>query len=379
MQPIQNRRGGFALAVAIGAIVVIGALIAGVFFASSQQFRIGRSTLLQTRASTAAENGLDVLFDTTQSTVRWKPAWNVAPPGVQDTVVFTSGGAVDTVQLTKLTPTNFLLVSEAHVNGANGTQARRRFGTLVTLREPQINMRGALTVRGAVKVTGSSQITGNDTPIPGWACPPADSAMPGIASSDTTQINASGGCDSYQCISGDPKVVQDTMADKDSTYFQFGDADWAMLTSMGKTPTGADPTPTFTTTGACNLSDPNNWGDPVHALTNTACQDYYPIIYAPGDLSLQNGIGQGILLVEGNLKVTGNFSFFGPVIVRGTLSTQGNGAHFNGGLMAANVDLDPNTVAGNAVINYSSCALSRAINGAATPRPATLRPWVELF
>jgi len=298
---------------------------------------------------------------------------------VKDTVVFTSGGAVDTVQLTKLTPTNFLLVSEAHVNGANGAQARRRFGILVTLREPQINMRGALTVRGAVKVTGSSQITGNDTPIPGWDCPPADTAMPGIASSDTTKIDASGGCSSYSCITGNPKVVQDTMASKDSTYFQFGDADWTMLTSMGKVPTGADPTPTVNIDGSCKITDPDNWGDPIHATLPSPCEDYFPIIYAPGDLSLQNGIGQGILLVEGNLKVTGNFSFFGPVIVKGTLSTQGNGAHFNGGLMAANVDLDPNTVAGNAVINYSSCALAKALNGAATPRPARVRPWVELF
>src|SRR5690242_10249921 len=55
MQLTSKRREGFALAVAIGAIVVIGALIAGAFFASSQQFRVGRNTLLQTRARTAAE------------------------------------------------------------------------------------------------------------------------------------------------------------------------------------------------------------------------------------------------------------------------------------------------------------------------------------
>lgn len=379
MKRMQQRRDGFALAVAIGAIVVIGALITGVFFSSTQEFRIGRSTLLQERAHTIAENGLYALFDPTQSQMQWNAAWNTAPPGVQDTVVYTSPGAVDTVQLTKLTNTNFLLVSEARVPGANGAEARRRVGMLVALRVPEIKTRGALTVRGAVKVTGSSQISGNDTPVPGWDCPPADTALPGIASSDTTQINAGGGCENYECISGDPKVVQDSMADNDSTYFQFGDADWNMLTAMGKTPTGSDPYPSFTIDGACDRSDPNNWGDPIRSTTPAPCADYYPIIYAPGDLSLQNGYGQGILLVEGNLKVTGTFSFYGPVIVKGTFSTQGNGAHFNGGLMAANVDLDPNTVAGNAIVNYSSCALAMAVNGAATPMPARSRPWIQLF
>ncbi|HEX6967171.1 MAG TPA: hypothetical protein VF166_15380 [Gemmatimonadaceae bacterium] len=375
----QRKRDGFALAVAIGAIVVIGALIAGVFFEASQQFRIGRGTLLQERARAAAENGLHILFDPTQQNLRWKPAWNNAPTGMQTQVVFTSDGAIDTVRLTKLTPTNFLLVSDARVVRAHQVQAKRRVGMLVTLRVPEINIRGALTVRGALKVTGSSQISGNDTPINNWNCPPADTALPGVASSDTTKIDASGGCGGYACISGNPKVVQDTMASKDSTYFQFGDVDWATLTSMAKQFTAGTPAPSTNVDGTCNTADPANWGDPLRTTSPAPCADYYPIIYAPSSLSLQNGVGQGILLVEGDLKVTGNFTFYGPVIVKGTFSTQGNGAHFNGGLMAANVDLDPNTVAGNAIINYSSCALSRAVNGAATPLPAQLRPWVELF
>lgn len=379
MRHRQQKRGGFALAVAIGAIVVIGALIAGVFFAASQQFRIGRGTLVQEKARAAAENGLHILFDPTQQNLRWNPAWNNAQTGMQTQVVFTSDGAIDTVRLTKLTSTDFMLVSDARVVSANQVQARRRVGMLVTLRVPEINMRGALTVRGALKVTGSSQISGNDTPIGNWDCPPADTALPGVASSDTTKIDASGGCGDYACISGDPKVVQDTMANKDSTYFQFGDVDWATLASMGKTFTGGTPAPSVNADGTCNTVDPTNWGDPLRTSLPAPCANYYPIIYAPTNLSIQDGVGQGILLVEGDLKVTGNFTFYGPVIVKGTLSTQGNGAHFNGGLMAANVDLDPNTVAGNAIINYSSCALSRAVNGAATPLPARLRPWTELF
>ena len=46
MLPSSKRREGFALAVAMVAIVVIGALIAGAFFTSTQEYRIGRNSLV---------------------------------------------------------------------------------------------------------------------------------------------------------------------------------------------------------------------------------------------------------------------------------------------------------------------------------------------
>ena len=55
--PSSNRREGFALAVAMIAIVVIGALIAGAFFTSTQDYRIARNSLTEQRAFAAAEAG----------------------------------------------------------------------------------------------------------------------------------------------------------------------------------------------------------------------------------------------------------------------------------------------------------------------------------
>jgi Tfp pilus assembly protein PilX len=54
----SKRREGFALAVAMVAIVVIGALIAGAFFTSTQEYRIGRNSLIDQRAFAAAEAGV---------------------------------------------------------------------------------------------------------------------------------------------------------------------------------------------------------------------------------------------------------------------------------------------------------------------------------
>jgi Tfp pilus assembly protein PilX len=59
MSRIHSRRSGFALPVAVFAIVIIGALVAGAFFASTQEFRIGSNTIQQTRALGAAEFGLN--------------------------------------------------------------------------------------------------------------------------------------------------------------------------------------------------------------------------------------------------------------------------------------------------------------------------------
>jgi hypothetical protein len=66
------------------------------------------------------------------------------------------------------------------------------------------------------------------------------------------------------------------------------------------------------------------------------------------------------------------------VIVRGKLKTAGTGGHFLGGVMAANVDLGQNTVLGNAVVQYSNCALIKALAGSAVPSSASGRAWVEL-
>ncbi|HEX5178407.1 MAG TPA: hypothetical protein VFW04_03695, partial [Gemmatimonadaceae bacterium] len=73
------------------------------------------------------------------------------------------------------------------------------------------------------------------------------------------------------------------------------------------------------------------------------------------------------------------FQFFGIVIVTGHLKTTGTGGHFTGGVLAQNVDLEQNTVLGNAVITYSSCASSYAMKAIASPQLASGRSWVDLY
>jgi uncharacterized protein (DUF342 family) len=87
-----------------------------------------------------------------------------------------------------------------------------------------------------------------------------------------------------------------------------------------------------------------------------------------------------VLIVDGDLNVQGNFQFYGIVIVKGRLATAGQGAgdiHFRGAIMAANVDLADNRVAGNASIQYSSCVVHRAQLAAAMGTPLRSRGWIQ--
>ena len=129
----------------------------------------------------------------------------------------------------------------------------------------------------------------------------------------------------------------------------------------------------------CNTASPSNWGEPYRGIgTIAGCYDYFPIIHVIGDLSLTGGYGQGILLVDGDLSVQGGFEWFGPVIVLGHVTTSGTGGHFNGGVMAADVNLEQNTVLGNAVVTYSSCTIIRALTASANARLLKERRWMDL-
>src|SRR5919202_6276212 len=143
MRHAPSRRQGFALAVALAAIVIIGGIIAGVFFASTQEYRIGRNTLLQTRALTAAEYGLNTMLTGQQ----WNSTWNTpAANGVLVVRQFQPDyGSTSTVRLTYLGNGQYWLVADGLAGSRAGAQGRRRVGALVTIKAPTIKMRGALT------------------------------------------------------------------------------------------------------------------------------------------------------------------------------------------------------------------------------------------
>ncbi len=378
MRSFMQRRDGFALAIAMFAIVLIGAMIAGAFFASTQEYRIGRNSITQARAMAAAEAGQSALLTT------WEQSWNstIANGETTDwrTVPVDDGaGSEARVRVTRLDQTTFWVVSEGI---AGGTQqdigARRRTGAVLRLGLPQINFLGALTTRGTTRIGGSSFINGYDSNPTGWSCKTPGPPMPGIAIDDPSKIQTSG-CGDLSCVAGDPKVEGTPDAGADSTYFKYGAQEWEDLIAMAtvRLAGGSIKVEPVVAGGVCALGN-TNWGDPVRG-SGSPCESYFPIIYSSGSLNINTVRGQGVLLVEGDLTIQGGFEFFGPVIVKGSLKTTGTGGHINGAVMAANVDLETNTVLGNAVVNYSSCALATVLSNTSMPKMASERAWADLF
>lgn len=93
-------------------------------------------------------------------------------------------------------------------------------------------------------------------------------------------------------------------------------------------------------------------------------------------------MGQGILLVNGDLNVHGSYWFYGIVIIQADPNTAGGGtteAHFWGGVMAKNADLSVQNLSGKATLNYSSCSILAALQAQSMLSMMRSRGWVQLY
>ena len=374
-------RAGIAMATALGGLVIIGVMIAGVFFTSNQELRIGTNTFVQERAFRAAEFGLNT------SLANWNNTEMVllAIGGTKKISYDSSAkGWRDSVTITRLNATSYLIVSTGTALGGIQGEARRRNALLVRLSVPKLDFPAALTVRGASKIAGTPALSGLDTHPTGMTCSGSLTNVAGLASGGGT-LTLSGTCSAAAgCALGSPKTsLNDAEAADTSTYFDFGDENWTSLTKYatkvydaGQSPSSLGPK--YNADGTCNTAASNNWGDPTGA---GACKDYFPIIHAKGsssDFTLSSGSGQGILFIEGNLKLSGGFTFNGPIVVRGTVTTSGTNT-VRGALAAANVFGGTTDMTGTALITYSSCALNKALETNLPPKRVVDRAWMEVF
>ena len=379
---LLRNRNGFALPLALGAIVLIATMVTVVFFVSTQESRLGNNTATQEKAFRAAEGMLNYAYGNWNNIAMSKLGNGAIVQRIFDS---TAKGWVDTVQITRLNYANYWVTSTANAGASQGGRARS--GMVVRVIYPKMNFLGALTLRGSVNIGGASFIEGYDSIPSGWTeCPPPGPAKAGIAMAPSTSLTRTG-CIKFNCVDGDPDIQRTSAANDTSTYFNYGpDVNWTTLTqaatlrfSGSQTLSGIAPQ---VVSGACNINNNLNWGDPRRLDPSGPCESYFPIIFFEGRTSIVHittGKGQGIMLVDGDLIVDGGFEWYGPVIVRGHITTQGTGGHFNGGVMAADVDLEQNTVLGDALIQYSSCAINEALVGSGVAKRVPGRAWAYLF
>jgi len=360
------------MAVAMVAIVVIGALIAGAFFTSTQEYRMGRNSLMDQRAYSAAEAGV------TQPIQGWLKSLNLSMKNGDtnnaDTLKI-AGGGYAVRRVTRLDDYTFWVMSDGYAGGTTGSIAsHHRVNAIYRLAYPSFNILGALTVRGKVEVQGSSKVDGTDAIPPQWTssgiCPAASGGISGVTAPDTSVVcngNCPEGKNPGERIFGSPPKTQNPAAADTTTYYKYGDQNWKTLTQNAdiKLAGGNYKTLPSLSGSKCNYSDPYNWGDPSRGGD---CADYFPIIFVDGDLKIQaNSRGQGVLLVNGDMEMAGGFEFNGIVIVRDDIKSTGNGNHISGSAFAGNTYTTDNTsISGNSEIQYSKCAVERASKGSST-------------
>ncbi|HJS43727.1 MAG TPA: hypothetical protein VJ755_09665 [Gemmatimonadales bacterium] len=385
MNRILRDERGMALAVAIFALVVVGALIAGAFFAGTQEQRVGENQRRLQASFGVAEAGAQ------ERVLAWDPATmnrrNLYP---RDSVVIGPNAAAPNGTGSyggysyKVGP-NLFLIDVTGRDGASATGAiaggggaRQRIGMIARVAPIDFGIKASLTTQGSVAVSGTANINGADQTPTGWlSCDPPGPPQAGVRDAGGTVTT-----EGTSTVQGNPPVLNDPTINN-NTFTVFGGATYAQLAARativlpGGTYNNIEP---VVTNGVCNRTVLTNWGDGQNP--NMPCGNYFPIIRLTGNSQINVRQGQGILLVDGNLTIQGSFDFFGITIIQGDLITAGGGnadAHFWGGVMAKNADLSTQTLGGHATLNYSSCAIVAALQATSPISMMRSRGWVQLY
>jgi len=118
----------------------------------------------------------------------------------------------------------------------------------------------------------------------------------------------------------------------------------------------------------CDSGDSLNWGDPSALIGD--CGGYRPMIRLAPHSIVTGGMGQGLLVATGPLRIGGSFRYDGVILVEGAVVVE-DSAVISGVLVAQ----DSVMVRGQAVVSRSSCGIREARKAVAEPRPRLPRAW----
>jgi hypothetical protein len=367
---------GFGLLTALMVMFALTALGAFGVGLARQEMRAQVRSTTRTLAFYAAETGL----------ARGMSNWNRPDvPGMGDTWLVDEGtlpgGASYVVHATQLDNASTVYALYAiRARGRTRNGVVRAVGLLAATVPFGSPITAALKSKDQVRVRGQAHVDGWDSIPPAWLndCPPEDDGLPGVEMTDMSKMSKSGGAQ----VDGNPPQVQNT----DTTgWFNFGDVTYEEMTTYadytlpgGTSVSGSDPAPSLNADGTCNTSDNTNWGDPLNA--GQPCSAWFPIIHVTGNFRGEgSGAGQGILLVDGDATFCGGFGFYGPVVIRGAITSCGSGFKIFGGVVSGSTDIDPTggMFVGDAQIQYGACVIQRALSRSrgSKPKPLIDRGW----
>jgi len=125
----------------------------------------------------------------------------------------------------------------------------------------------------------------------------------------------------------------------------------------------------------------DDWGTPTPGATEddpSSCTTYNIVHYDTNDtdIKLSGGTtGCGILVVEGDLDASGDFSWYGIVIITGAFRFTGGGNKNITGAVITGSDTDGDLIGGNTSIIYCSTATESQTQNQALP----ILSWKEVL
>jgi hypothetical protein len=318
-------------------LALMGVAVALTYSRVSSERRIASDQRAQFGAFAVAQSGLSRYL----ATVADKPA------GPVDVVYNDLPGGTAQVSLRMLRESTITLLPAVYVITARGVNtAAKRFNSLAPAAERSVatyalwvpapfDLNGAFTsLSGMHKNGNSGNFNGNDGCLgSGMPAIPGAAVPNGTYTGDFTPINGNPPDDPlYMGTPGVAGTAQDEV-----------DIDWAGILA--------------------GTYFPPNY---VYPTWPTAAQfANWPVVRADGDITMP-GSGKGILIVTGNLTLSGGDQWEGLVLVGGTVTSNGNNSVLGATVSGLNVKLGvavPQSVIanGNKNFQYNSCNLTRAL------------------
>ena len=367
---------GFALVLALIALLIISTVVIAGYLVSSRQLTAGLAGLAANAGLYSAEAGLNASLAVWSS----KSAAELRPGSTMQLLSgeLASGDAYD-VWVTRLDDGSddrafFLIRSVGTARGPGG--GRRQLGLLVQADQLSDSLCCAAALSSAARVSMESSALVSGDHLGGGedsACYPSE-ARPGILLDERSgQLSVQAG----SRISGDPPVLRSSDVGRQAEALRLRflqHRDFTLPAGTVIKHVG----PASQADGICQRRRRDNWGAP--GTSSHPCSSYLPIVHASGDLTLLSGRGQGILIVDGNLTLQGGFQFDGIILLAGSLDARTPGAGVRGAIIAGREDAVIALGTG-ARIQYDPCAVRRALWGSnlGALRPLAQRAWLEIF
>ena len=357
------------LILALLSLLAFQFLAVGFLFVATQESLVAEAWTRHVRARFAAESALRL------AAAEWSSA---AHAGLAECAAFelaagtSADGVPFQVHAERLAAGRFLLRASARLalDGSGGAAVAVAAWRIQALRAEDVfrGLAGAITAHGALTIDGGAVIDPEDSAS---ACAERLPEARGAVVADSLAEVEVG-----EALLGEPALVAG--AGRDPVADPVGMLSWAAVDAAETTTVdGVVHLQHTVEDGVCLTQTVGNWGSPLDPAG--PCGGFFPLIYAPGDLVVSGGAGQGVLVVRGNLTLQPGARFQGPIVVGGALMAED--ALIDGAVrIAVEGAGSPSALIGGSV-RYRRCALLEAFDGSALDgafRPDA-RLWIPAF